>query len=123
MKKSLLLLLVALPLTSSLTGCVVAVGGDKGDYGHSFDFEDQEQENRHQLSKLHLGMPLAMVRETMGIPDFNEVYTKEGETIQVLFYRTHRSKKDGITTKDECTPLIFKDNKLISWGDNAYKQL
>jgi len=123
MKKSSLLLLVALPLTAFLTGCVVAVGGDKGDYGYSYDFEDKEQENRHQLSKLQLGMPLVMVRDMMGIPDFNEVYNKNDEIIQVLFYRTHRSKKDGITTKDECTPLIFKENKLVAWGENAYKQL
>ena len=120
-KKTLLALLIVLPLTASLSGCVVAVGGDKGDYGYSYDFEDKEQENRHKLTQLQPNMSFVEVKTIMGIPDFNEVYDKNGETIQVLFYRTQRTKKDGLTTKDECTPLIFKENKLVSWGENAYK--
>jgi hypothetical protein len=59
----------------------------------------------------------------MGVADFNESYQKNGEQIQVLFYRTNRLHKDGLTTKDECTPLIFKNNQLVSWGENAYKQI
>ncbi len=118
-KKSYLALLIALPLTTSLSGCVVAVGGDKGGYSYSYDFEDKEQENRHNLTKLQPNMTFKDVKTIMGIPDFNEVYEKNGEIIQVIFYRTQRTKKDGLTTKDECTPLIFKENKLVSWGEKA----
>ncbi len=122
-KKTYLALLIALPLTMSLSGCVVAVGGDKGDYSYRYDFEDKEQENRHNLTKLQPNMAFEDVKKIMGIPDFNEVYEKNGEIIQVVFYRTQRTKKDGLTTKDECTPLIFKKNKLVSWGENAYKMI
>jgi len=27
---------------------------------------------------------------------------------------------DGITTKDECTPLVFRNGNLVGWGDSAY---
>ena len=50
-------------------------------------------------------------------------YSKDGETVQVLFYRTHHQKSDGKTTKDECTPLVFKQNRLTGWGDKAYQYL
>ena len=59
----------------------------------------------------------------LGVADFNEVYNKGDENIQVLYYRTNRKHADGITTKDECTPLIFKNGALVSWGDTAYSML
>ena len=124
MKKSLLALLIALPLTSTLSGCVIAVGGDDKDgFSCSSDYTDREQANREHLTQLRLDMSFEHVKNFMGTPDFNESYNKEGAPIQVLFYRTQRTTKDGMTTKNECTPLIFKNNQLISWGDTAYSQL
>jgi uncharacterized protein DUF3192 len=121
--KSLIALLVALPLTSALSGCVIAVGGEKDSYGYSFDYEDREQENRAHIAKLQLDMSFERVQNLMGTADFNESYDKNGEAIQVLYYRTHRTAKDGMTTKNECTPLIFKNKRLTSWGDTAYQQM
>jgi hypothetical protein len=43
----------------------------------------------------------------------------DGATYQVLYYRTHRTHSDGETTKDETTPLVFKDSALIGWGMDA----
>jgi len=124
LKKSLLALMIALPLTTALSGCVIAVGGgDKDGYNYSFDYEDREHENKAHLNKLQHNMSFEQVQNLMGLADFNESYEKNGEAIQVLFYRTHRTEKDGLTTKNECTPLIFKDNHLSSWGDTAYHQL
>lgn len=124
MKKTLLALLIALPLVSTLSGCVVAVGGDgKDGYNYSFDYEDRQLDNRRNIANLQLKMGFDQVKNLMGVPDFNETYEKNGETIQVLYYRTQRTKKDGITTKDECTPLIFKQSILSSWGEMAYKQI
>ena len=40
--------------------------------------------------------------------------------IQVMFYRTQHVRADGLTTQDECTPLLFENEKLIAWGDGAY---
>lgn len=122
MKKSLIVLCAALPLTLGLSGCVVSVGGD--DDGHySYDFNDREHDNRKKIASLQVNASFADVQNILGVADFNEVYQKDGENIQVLFYRTNRKHKDGITTKDECTPLIFKNSQLISWGDKAYSML
>jgi len=124
LKKSLLAIMIALPLTTALSGCVIAVGGnDKDGFNYSTDYEDREHENRAHLNKLQHNMSFDQVQSLMGLADFNESYDKNGEAIQVLFYRTHRTEKDGLTTKNECTPLIFKNNALASWGDTAYHQL
>ena len=123
MKKVLLPLIIIAPLTLSLTGCVVAVGGGEDGYSMSHDFEDREYDNRKKIARLQLNSSFNDVQSTLGVADFNEVYEKNGENIQVLYYRTNRKHKDGITTKDECTPLIFKNGELVSWGDSAYALL
>jgi len=123
MKKTLLPLLIIAPLTLGLTGCVVAVGGDDDGYSMSHDLNDREYDNRKKIARLQLNSNFNDVQSMFGTADFNEVYQKEGENIQVLYYRTNRKHKDGITTKDECTPLIFKNGVLVSWGESAYKML
>lgn len=123
MKKSLLAVLIATPLMLGLSGCVVSIGGDDDSGFSSFDYEDREYENRQKIARLQLNTSFSAIQTELGVADFNETYAKEGENIQVLYYRTHRKHKDGMTTKDECTPLIFKDGKLVSWGEQAYRQL
>jgi hypothetical protein len=59
----------------------------------------------------------------MGIADFNESYSKDDDTYQVLYYRTQRINGDGVTTKDECTPLVFKNSILVGWGERAYNTI
>lgn len=124
MKKSLILISLTLPVLLSLNGCVFAVGGD-GDSRHHFakNHPDKEFENRKKIAKLNTQMTLLEVQNNLGIADFNEVYEKDGRQIQVLFYRTHIVEKNGITTKDECTPLVFINGVLKSWGEQAYKML
>jgi hypothetical protein len=56
----------------------------------------------------------------MGIADFNEFYIKGEDTYQVLYYRTQHIDGDGVTTKDECTPLVFKNSALLGWGETIY---
>jgi len=117
--------LVAAPIALTLSGCVVKVGGEGTDFdsGFSSDFEEREYSNRKKISRLQTQMTVESVQADFGIADFNETYKKDGEDIQVLYYRTHRVRKDGLTTKDECTPLIFKNGALVSWGEKAYSQL
>lgn len=122
MKKSLLVMLAVAPLTLGLTGCVVAVGGDKDHMGN-YNFEDREYENRKKIAQLQINSSFADVQARLGVADFNEVYSKDDGNVQVLYYRTNRKHKDGITTKDECTPLIFKNGMLVSWGEKAYAAL
>jgi len=124
MRKSLAILLVTAPLMFGLTGCVIAIDGDKHDSDLDIsNSHDRAISNRQHIAGLTPGMSFVDVTSRMGTADFNENYAKNGEAIQVLFYRTHRVHKDDLTTKDECTPLIFKQGGLVSWGENAIRQL
>jgi len=113
MKKSLLALIIIAPLTLSLTGCVIAVGGEDG-HSISGDFEDREFKNRKKIASMQLNTSFNDVSREMGVADFNESYLDDGKTVNVVYYRTHRLHKDGLTTKDECTKLIFVNNNLIA---------
>ncbi|MBU2977846.1 DUF3192 domain-containing protein [Alteromonas sp. C1M14] len=119
MKHIALALAVISPL--ALSGCVISVGGD-GDH-YSADWEDREQNNRKHVSQLEKNMTYESVVRTMGVADFNEMLEKGDHAYRILFYRTNRTMDDGMTTKDECTPLIFEDGVLVGWGDSAYQYL
>ena len=113
---------VASALVVSLSGCVVAVGGDH-DFVDDSNWKKTQQLNQKEINNLSLDMTADDIRTLLGTPDFTESFSKDGETVQVLFYRTHHHKSDGKTTKSECTPLVFKQNKLTGWGDKAYQYL
>ena len=124
MKKSLLVLLIALPLATTLSGCVISV--KDGDVQHSLmgDSEDRAYENRQKISKVQLGSSFADMQEKLGVADFSQTYAHNDQTIRVLFYRTQRLHKDGLTTKDECTYLEFIDGELSQTGNGGeYNQL
>lgn len=120
MKKVLLAIAATAPLL--LSGCVVSVGGD-GDSHYSADWEDREYNNRKHIAKLEQEMSYESVVRKMGVADFNEMHQRDDGTYRVLFYRTQRTKDDGVTTKDECTPLVFRNGSLIGWGDSAYTHI
>ena len=103
-----------------LSGCVVSVGGD-GDGYYQHDWEKRESNNRQHVSRLENGMRLEKVTQRMGLADFDEAYQRDGASYRVLYYRTQRISDDGVTTKDECTPLIFENGQLIGWGDSALR--
>ncbi len=86
------------------------------------DWDDRQSYNQGKLSEITLGQSIQDVRLLLGNADFSEAKTTSDGPMQVLFYRTHRQKSDGKTTKDECTPLVFKDNQLIAWGEDTYQQ-
>jgi len=115
MKKSLLSLLVVAPLSLSLTGCIVSVGGDD-DHNISADFESREYENRKKIARLAPNVSFSNVTNQLGVSDFIEIYEKDGKTVKVLFYRTNRLHKDGLTTRDECTYLYFVNDVLTDTG-------
>jgi len=118
MKKSLLALVLAAPLTMGLTGCVVAVGGEDG-HNFSVDHEDRAYDNRKKIARLALNSSLRDAQDTLGVADFNETYQLDDKTVKVLYYRTHRLHKDGLTTKDECTYLQFIDGALTETGNGG----
>ena len=108
-------LIAFVPLALTLTGCMINVEQQPS--------EDRSVENRSTISSLSLDLTQTEVTERLGIPDFTELHQSEKGNVKVLFYRTHRNKADGITTKDECTPLIFVNSRLVGWGEAAHNQI
>lgn len=124
MKKSLLALLIALPLATTLSGCVISVNDGEVDHSLMGDSEDRAYDNRKKIAKVQLGSSFADMQEKLGVADFSQTYTSNEKTIRVLFYRTQRKHKDGLTTKDECTYLEFIDGELSQTGNGGeYNQI
>ncbi len=123
MKKPVLLMSVLLSAVLVTTGCSVNIGGSKWEGSDRATMESHEKQQRDRIARMSVGTDIETVRQEMGTPDFTEVYNQQGGKVMVLFYRTHRIKADGNTTKDECTPLVFKNNKLDSWGERALSSL
>lgn len=119
MKKSVIALLIAAPLAMTLSGCVIKINDDGVDSGFMSDSEDRTYTNRKKISKVQLGTSFMDMQEKLGVADFSETYTNGESTVRVLYYRTQRKHKDGLTTKDECTYLQFIDGKLIKTGNGG----
>jgi outer membrane protein assembly factor BamE (lipoprotein component of BamABCDE complex) len=105
-----------------LSGCILSVGGNRGPSGES-QWQQVERDNREAIARLSKGMYVEDVRSRMGTPDFLESFSRDGHAFQVFFYRTHRVKADGMTTRDETTPLVFEDGFLVGWGEAAWHEL
>jgi hypothetical protein len=109
-------------LAVGLSGCVINVQDTDEDSEYQKTRKVQ-QSNAAYINNLKLGATLPSVRASLGQPDFVETLRKDPAVYEVLFFRTHRIHSDGETTKDECTPLVFRDGVLIGFGDKAYRQL
>jgi hypothetical protein len=109
-------------LSLGLSGCVISVDGD-GEYSHHPDWRNAEQTNRKHISRLQQDISYNVILNRMGIADFNEFYVKGDDTYQVLYYRTQRIDGDEVATKDECTPLVFKNSALLGWGKTVYNAI
>jgi len=119
-------LLLVLPLTFSLSGCLIVADGndwDDDNYGSS-NWRSEQNRNRTKISNLTLGVARTEVITQMGSPQFSEAFKGEnGSSYQVLFYRTHREHGDGETTKDETTALVFENDTLVGWGNDALQRI
>ena len=121
MSKLTKILVIALAAVM-LGGCVVSVGGSRNSSEES-GRKQVERENRETIAQLRDGVHIEEVRRRMGTPDFIEGFSREGHTWEVLFYRTHRVAADGMTTRDETTPLVFQEGLLVSRGESAWRNL
>jgi len=119
MKKSIIALLIAAPLAMTLSGCVVKINDDGIDHGFVGDSEDRTYKNRKKIAKVQLGASFMDMQEKLGVSDFSETYADGENTVRVLYYRTQRKHKDGLTTKDECTYLQFINGKLVETGNGG----
>lgn len=118
MKKGISALLLAGVAGILLSGCVISIDDDDYDDNRT-SWSQIEEDNREKIGLLSIGTSIDAVRRKMGVPDFDELMVKSDEEYRILFYRTQRTKDDGTTTKDECTPLIFVNGELSGFGQTA----
>jgi hypothetical protein len=87
-------------------------------------WDDREAFNRKYIQAIELGVALQQqqVSEVLGGPDITEAIATPQGLFQIVYYRTLRAISDGITTKDECTALLFHNKQLIAIADNAERQ-
>ena len=117
--KSLLSAAFAAVLVGTATGCVYI----DGERVNTDDWRDEQRENRVEISDLSMGMNRERVVAKLGAPAESEAFTREGREVRVLFYRTQHKRSDGETTRDETTPLVFENDRLIGWGSSVYQDL
>lgn len=108
-------------LVLAVTGCVYVDGKYAGE-DHD-DWRSEQRDNRAMISRLDVGMERSAVLERLGTPADSEAFDLNGEEVRVLFYRTQRTHSDGNTTRDETTPLVFRNDLLVGWGQAVYEEL
>ena len=113
-------LLVLVFLAVLLSGCVVAIGND-GPESRDSAWAEVERDNRRAIDSLLMGMGIREVQLAMPHEaDFSEAFMVDGVAHRVLFYRTQRVEGDGVTSRNETTPLVFADGQLVGWGESAW---
>ncbi len=87
-------------------------------------WNDREAFNRKYIAQLpQLPTPdRQQVIGRLGGPDITEAVKVQQDIYQLMYYRTKRAISDGITTKDECSPLLFKNQRLIAIEAQALSQ-
>jgi len=101
--------------------CVVLVLKFYDDNPSKMQWEEREDYNRNFITQIQLNkfsFEEALLK--LGSPDITEAKHIDNDYYQVTFYRTNHVKSDGITTQDECTALLFKNNILLASGKTAY---
>ncbi len=114
--KFLFLTFTVLATVATLPGCII-VNDDNGWYN---GWERDQENNREAIAELNIGMDREDVLDRLSAPEFSEAYSRDGEEYRVLFFRTQHRHSDGETTRDETTPLVFRNDTLIGWGDEVY---
>ncbi len=86
-------------------------------------WEDRQAYNKQYIANIKLdNLTLDQVLEDLGSPDITEAKTVNKIHYQLTYYRTQHIKSDGITTMEECTPLLFKNESLYAIGKDAIEQ-
>lgn len=122
MKKRIwLMLALAIPLYPLLTWLVLTYYQDDPS---KMIWNDREAYNHKYISQLDTQTALTQQQliEKLGGPDITEAELVGNNTYQLMYYRTKRDISDGITTKQECTALLFKNQQLIAVSEKAVQQ-
>lgn len=109
-------------LTLALAGCAVTVNDGNG-AGYDSDWRERQEHNRREIARLEIGMSLAEIRDRLGRPDITEAFMQDGAEYRVFYYRTRHTRGDGKTTRDEATPLVFRDGRLEGWGETLLRRI
>lgn len=117
--KKLPLFASVLTAAMMLQGCVIVTESDWEDGESQYEGQQQERDNRNMIASLPMALSVEEVKQRLGTPDFSDRVQHDDNTYQVLYYRTHRQHADGMTTRDECTPLVFKNGELTGTGELA----
>jgi outer membrane protein assembly factor BamE (lipoprotein component of BamABCDE complex) len=78
----------------------------------------EQNKNIENSKKLRRNMTKAQVLKAMGEPVKDQDYSSPN----VWFYYINTEWYDGLTTEDECLPLIFKNGKLAGWGWDYFER-
>ena len=74
--------------------------------------------NRENFAKLKLKMTRDEVRQIMGEPIQGETFCED----HIWWYYTRTCWSDFMTTRDECTPVVFDEDDLVEgWGASYYR--
>ena len=98
------------------SGCAALVDPDTSLFApHKWD---EIFRNRENLAKLQTKMTRDEVLEIMGEPIKGEVYCEDN----IWWYYTRTVWNDYMTTRDECTPVIFnQEDRVEGWGMTYYR--
>lgn len=120
-KRIWLMLALAIPLYPLITWLVLTYYQDDPS---KMIWTDREAYNHKYISQLDpkIGLTQQQLIEKLGGPDITEAEMIGKTTYQLMYYRTKRDISDGITTKQECTALLFKNQQLIALADQAVQQ-
>ncbi|MGM0428709.1 MAG: DUF3192 domain-containing protein [Pseudomonadota bacterium] len=117
------LLAVALLSSLTLSGCVVVKESSYDGNNEKYEGQQSEQRNRSSIAALPASLSVSETVSRLGTPDFNDSWKTEKYRYQVLYYRTHRKHADGMTTRDECTAIVFIDDTLAGTGEMALDRI
>ena len=107
-------------MITALSGCVIAIGNDND--SEEKKWKNRQIKNNAYINSLDIGISIRAVETDLGAADIKESFQRDGETFQILHYRTRHRHSDGRTTRDETTPLVFLDKKLVGWGQIAIEK-
>ncbi|MBV7315354.1 DUF3192 domain-containing protein [Shewanella sp. NIFS-20-20] len=85
------------------------------------DWQDRQEFNKQTIAQLDIGQDKQAVIALLGPADISEAKPGLEGNLTVLFYRTQHVSSDGETSREECTPLLFINNKLSAWGESSYQ--
>lgn len=121
------LLIAALLTTPFLSGCIVAVSDGEAEHSWASDYsgsgwQKHQKSNRDKITGLKNGVAYQTVLQEFDTPEFSDLVNKGDNVYQVLYFATNSKHSDGKITKDECTPLVFKNGKLVGYGASAVSE-